>query len=144
MDISNSNELSKPSILHVSAGLRSSVFLSESRQIFWCGTAGDIKEQKTPVEFDYKFKLPELFAYDNHQIVKIAHSWCNSMSVLYAMIAETATFKVKMNNPTKLKFILNSLSNKWTSKDINPPSIEHVDSHIALKHILKHSIKSKK
>jgi hypothetical protein len=47
----------KQNFLHISAGLRSSTFLSEARSIYWCGAAGDILKQEKPVEFDYKIKV---------------------------------------------------------------------------------------
>ena len=50
------NEI-KQSFLQVSAGLRTSTFLSEDRKIFWCGTNGDITGQNVPLEFDYKEKV---------------------------------------------------------------------------------------
>ncbi len=130
----------KANFLQVSAGLRSTAFLTENRQIFTCGTAGEISKQHTPVELEYKNKVPELFSYDNHQIVKIHHTWSNSMSLLYAVIAETTPLKVKLKNPQKMKFILNTLSNKWVNKDIYPPSIDNIDTYIAAKHISKGAV----
>lgn len=132
-------------ILQVSCGFRSTVYLTETRQLFWCGTAGDIQQQDTPIEFQYEYKIPELFSYDNHHIIKINHSWSKSMSILYATVAETAALKVKINNPNKLKTILNNLTIKWVSNDskiiflclVYPPQIDHLDNYIAEKHTIK-------
>lgn len=133
-------------ILQVSCGFRSTVYLTETRQLFWSGTAGDIQQQDTPIEFEYQNKIPELFSYENHHIIKINHSWSKSMSILYATIAETAPLKVKINNPNKLKIILNHLTTKWISNDskvininclVYPPQIEHLDNYIAEKHTIK-------
>ena len=111
------------------------MLLTESRQIFHCGTSGDITNQKTPVIFDYINKVPEVFSYDNHQIVKIHHTWNNFMSVMYAVVAETGPLKTKLKNPTKMKSILNALTNKWVSKGIYAPVIEHVSTYVSSKHL---------
>lgn len=110
----------KTNMLQVSCGFRSTVFLTETRQLFWCGTCGDIQQQLEPIEFLYNMKVPELFSYDNHQIVKINHTWSKTMSILYATVAETGPLKYKLNNPPKLTKILNSLTNKWTNNDLFP------------------------
>ena len=110
------NEI-KQNFLQVSAGLRTSTFLSEDRKIFWCGTNGDITGQNVPLEFDYKEKIPEIFSYDNHQIIKLQHTWCNSKSVFYAIVTDASLLKSKMKNPQKMKSILNSLSSEWVGKE---------------------------
>lgn len=127
----------KTNMLQVSCGFRSTVFLTETRQLFWCGTCGDIQQQLEPIEFLYNMKVPELFSYDNHQIVKINHTWSKTMSILYATVAETGPLKYKLNNPPKLTKILNSLTNKWTNNDLFPPRGEEFDNYIAEKHINK-------
>jgi len=127
----------KNNILQVSCGFRCTVFLTETRQIFWCGTCGDIQQQDTPIEFYYQNKIPELFSFDNHQIVKINHTFSKCMSILYATVAETAPLKLKLNNPNKVNMMLNNLSNTWTMKDIYVPSNESIDNFISEKHINK-------
>ena len=123
--------------LQVSCGFRSTVFLTETRQLYWCGTCGDIQQQTEPIEFLYNIKIPELFTYDNHAIVKINHTWSKTMSILYATVAEIGPLKHKLNNPNKLNKILNSLTNKWTDKDLYPPRGDDLDNYIAEKHIIK-------
>jgi len=127
----------KFNFLQVSCGFRSTVFLTETRQLYWCGTCGDIQQQLEPIEFLYNIKIPELFSYDNHVIVKINHTWSKTMSILYATVAEVGPLRHKLNNPNKLTKILNSLTNKWTYKDLFPPRGEDVDNYIAEKHISK-------
>ena len=127
----------KFNFLQVSCGFRSTVFLTETRQLYWCGTCGDIQQQLEPIEFLYNIKIPELFSYDNHVIVKINHTWCKTMSILYATVAEVGPLRHKLNNPNKLTKILNSLTNKWTYKDLYPPRGDEFDNYIAEKHIIK-------
>jgi len=127
----------KSNFLQVSCGFRSTVFLTETRQIYWCGTCGDIQQQLEPIEFLYNIKIPELFTYDNHVIVKINHTWSKTMSILYATVAEVGPLRHKLNNPNKLTKILNSLTNKWTYKDLFPPRGEDLVNYIAEKHIIK-------
>ena len=127
----------KSNFLQVSCGFRSTVFLTETRQLYWCGTCGDIQQQLEPIEFLYNIKIPELFTYDNHVIVKINHTWSKTMSILYATVAEIGPLKHKLNNPNKINKILNSLTNKWTYKDLFPPRGEDLDNYIAEKHIIK-------
>ena len=127
----------KFNFLQVSCGFRCSVFLTETRKLYWCGTCGDIQQQLEPIEFMYAIKIPELFNYDNHVIVKINHSWSRTMSILYATVAEIGPLKHKLNNPNKLNKILNNLTNKWTFKDLYPPRGEDLDNYIAGTHIYK-------
>ena len=121
--------------LQVSCGFRSTVFLTETRKLFWCGTCGDIQQQLEPIEFMYNLKIPELFSYDNHIILKINHTYSRTMSILYATVAEIGPLKRKLNNPVKLNKILNGLTNKWNTKDVYPPIGEDLDKYFALKHI---------
>ena len=123
--------------LQVSCGFRSTVFLTETRQLFWCGTCGDIQQQLEPIEFLYNIKIPELFTYDNHVIVKINHTWSKTMSILYATVAEVGPLRHKLNNPNKINKLLINLTNKWTYKDLFPPRGEDLDNFIAEKHIIK-------
>ena len=111
----------KSNFLQVSCGFRSTVFLTETRQLYWCGTCGDIQQQLEPIEFLYNIKIPELFSYDNHVIVKINHTWSKTMSILYATVAEVGPLKHKLNNPNKIDKMLNSLTNRWIYKDLFPP-----------------------
>ena len=127
----------KSNFLQVSCGFRSTVFLTETRQLYWCGTCGDIQQQLEPIEFLYNIKIPELFSYDNHVIVKINHTWSKTMSILYATVAEVGPLKHKLNNPNKIDKMLNSLTNRWISKDLFPPRGDDLDNYIAEKHIIK-------
>lgn len=127
----------KANFLQVSCGFRSTVFLTETRQLFWCGTNGDIQQQTVPIEFLYNLKVPELFTYENYVIVKINHSWSKTMSILYATVAETGPLKYKLNNPKKLDQILLNLTLKWTSKDLYSPRSEGLDNYIAEKHLIE-------
>ena len=128
--------------LQVSCGFRATVFLTESRQLYWCGTCGDIQQQLEPIEFLYNLKIPEIFSYFNHVIVKINHTWSKTMSILYATVAEIGPLKHKLNNPNKLNKILNNLTNRWTYKDLFPPRGEDLDNYIAEKHINKNMKKT--
>ena len=123
--------------LQVSCGFRATAFLTETRKLYWCGTCGDIQQQLEPIEFMYSIKIPELFYFDNHVIVKINHTWSKTMSILYATVAEIGPLKRKLNNPNKLNKILNNLTNKWIYKDIYPPRGEDLDKYIAGKHLIK-------
>ena len=134
----------KYNFLQVSCGFRCTVLLSEARKLFWCGTCGDIKQQLEPIEFLYNAKIPELFSYDNHVIIKINHTWSKTMSILYATVAEIGPLKRKLNNPNKLNKILNNLTNKWNEKDLYPPRGEDLDNYIAEKHLIKENKITKK
>ena len=111
--------------------------MTETRRLFWCGTCGDIRKQTVPIEFNYENKVPELFAYNNHEIMKISHTWSKTLSILYVTVAETGPLRYKLNNPNKLNFILNSISSKWMNKNLYPPVIEQMENYVAEKHILR-------
>ena len=59
------------------------------------------------------------------------------MSILYATVAEVGPLKHKLNNPNKIDKMLNSLTNRWISKDLFPPRGDDLDNYIAEKHIIK-------
>ena len=88
------------------------MFLTETRQIFWCGTNGDIKQQNKIKEFFYVLKIPDLFKNEFHEIIKLNHSFCRTSSILYATVAEVGPLKKKLNNPNKLNTLLNNLTLK--------------------------------
>ena len=127
----------KNNILQVSCGFRSTVFLTETRQIFWCGTNGDIKQQNKIKEFFYVLKIPDLFKNEFHEIIKLNHSFCRTSSILYATVAEVGPLKKKLNNPNKLNTMLNNLTLKWNDKDIFPPKLREIENYISEKHINK-------
>ena len=64
------------------------------------------------------------------------------MSILYATVAETAPLKLKLKNNIKMNYLLNNLTSKWTTKDLYPPQIEHMEKFIADKHCLKQPLSS--
>ena len=112
-------------IIQVSAGFRSTFFLSENRKVFACGCNGTISMEKKPVLFDIVDKVPEMSLEQNYSVVRINNTWCKSFSIFYATVADTTTMKV---SPVKISNILNNLASKWINDNINPPFIESIEN----------------
>ena len=112
-------------ILQVSAGFRSTFFLSENRKVYACGCNGTISMEKKPILFDIVDKVPEMSLEQNYSIVRINNTWCKSFSIFYATVADTTTMKV---SPVRINNILNNLASKWINDNINPPYIETIEN----------------
>ena len=112
-------------IIQVSAGFRSTFFLSENRKVFASGCNGTISMEKKPILFDIVDKVPEMSLEQNYSIVRINNAWCKSFSIFYATVADTTTMKV---SPVKINNILNNLASKWNNDNINPPYIESIEN----------------
>ena len=62
----------KIKICQISAGFRSSFFLTETRQLFCCGTLFDFAKKKSPVKFNLKSKVFNFF-----KVYKVCNCfWC--------------------------------------------------------------------
>ena len=112
-------------IIQVSAGFRSTFFLTENRKVFACGCNGTISMEKKPILFDIVDKVPEMSLEQNYSIVRINNTWCKSFSIFYATVADTTTMKC---SPVKINNILNNLASKWNNDNINPPYIETIEN----------------
>ena len=113
-------------IIQVSAGFRSTFFLSENRKVYACGCNGTISMEKRPILFDIVDKVPEMSLEQNYSVVRINNTWCKSFSIFYATVADTTTMKV---SPVKINNILNNLATKWNNENINPPYIESIENY---------------
>ena len=113
-------------IIQVSAGFRSTFFLSENRKVYACGCNGTISMEKRPILFDIVDKVPEMSLEQNYSVVRINNTWCKSFSIFYATVADTTTMKV---SPVKINNILNNLASKWNNENINPPYIESIENY---------------
>ena len=113
-------------IIQVSAGFRSTFFLSENRKVYACGCNGTISMEKTPILFDIVDKVPEMSLEQNYSVVRINNAWCKSFSIFYATIADTTTMKF---SPVRINNILNNLASKWVNDNINPPYIETIENY---------------
>ena len=113
-------------IIQVSAGFRSTFFLSENRKVYACGCNGTISMEKTPILFDIVDKVPEMSLEQNYSVVRINNAWCKSFSIFYATIADTTTMKF---SPVRINNILNNLASKWVNDNINPPYIDTIENY---------------
>ena len=113
-------------IIQVSAGFRSTFFLSENRKVYACGCNGTISMEKTPILFDIVDKVPEMSLEQNYSVVRINNTWCKTFSIFYATVADTTTMKL---SPVRINNILNNLASKWVNDNINPPYIDTIENY---------------
>ncbi len=122
----------KIKIIQVAAGFRSSFFLTDSRQINYCGTNGDINKVNTPVKMELGLKVKIKFLFHTFKnievadenlfsVVRILTTWNKSFSIFYCTFADIRMIQEKIKNKQKIFSILNTLATKWESDtgDIN-------------------------
>ena len=125
----------KNKAFQIAAGYEHSVVLLESRDILWFGRNGTLVEPELkPVKLDLSVKLPEIFpTFDPNAVInknidflvtKINCSWNKSLSLTDVIIADVRNLDgvtSQVANST-----IKTLSQNWTSKEIEPPYIESI------------------
>lgn len=68
-------------------------------------------------EFDYLNEFKDMFSNENYEIFKIHYTWNTQVSLLYAVISQTALLKNKLNSLNKYNNIKSNITKNWNTKD---------------------------
>ena len=101
-------------IYQVSAGFRSSYFLTENGKIYMCGYNGSIRKQFFPIECIISVKHPEIKKESNY-ICRINNSWNKSFSVFYVTFINIGLLENE-SNIQKIKNLSKLISLKWLNQ----------------------------
>ena len=118
IDIKNENG-NKEKIIQVSAGFRSSFFLTNNREIYYCGILNDKNYSFFPKKFDLNIKNCEIGNEKEFGIVRILCTFNRKFSIFYASVADVRSLNGKFNGQKKINEILNSLAEKWIDEKSN-------------------------
>ena len=111
-------------IIQVTAGFRSTFFMTYNRCIYYCGKINDKKQYvKIPEKFNLIEKNEEISNENEFAIVKIWCSYSLYKSIFYASIADIRNISTKFKSKQKIKEILSILSESWLNDKKNPPFI---------------------
>ena len=118
IDIKNENG-NKEKIIQVSAGFRSSFFLSNNREIYYSGILNEKNYSFFPKKFDLNIKNCEIGNEKEFGIVRILCTFNRKFSIFYASVADVRSLNGKFNNQKRIEDILNSLAEKWIDEKSN-------------------------
>ena len=118
IDIKNEKG-NKEKIIQISAGFRSSFFLTNNREIYYCGILNEKNYSFLPKKFDLNIKNSEIGNEKEFGIVRILCTFNRKFSIFYASVADVRSLNGKFNNHKRVDEILNSLAEKWIDEKSN-------------------------
>ena len=139
----------KNKAVQIAAGYEHSVVLLENRDILWFGRNGTLIEPELkPVKLDLSVKLPEIFPpFDSNSVInksidflvaKINWAWNKSISLTDIVIADVRNLEGVSSHVTSST--IKSLSQNWSSKDIEPPYVESIAKYFSVDTMRKQTI----
>ena len=114
MNIVNSTNV-KERIIQVAAGFRTSFFMTEKRDIYYCGVLSEGNKNWKLTKFNIKEKSIEVGNETEFAPVRILTTFNRNMSIFYVSMADVRSLSHKFNNRQKVNEVLNSLAEKWTN-----------------------------
>ena len=125
------NEINfKEKIIQINCGFKNSVFLSEKREIFYCGFLDEKNFSKEISKFDL-IKNKEIDNKKNFIVVRILNSYCKNMNIFYVTLADVRGIYKEINNKVKIDKILDYLIKNWNDKNIIPPFFENIANYFS-------------
>lgn len=100
--------------INVSAGLNDTAIFSENKKLYLSGGKSKINDFTM---LDYQARISSIFNNDTFEIFKVNHAWSTQISILYAVVSETAQLKAKLVSNQKFNNIKNSITRSWNTKD---------------------------
>ena len=127
INIENKNE--KIKIIQVSAGFRSSFFLTNKGIIYYTGILNNEEKISTPKIY-YINKKNEILSNEKKFLpVKIWNSFARNKSIFYVTFADVRSLENKFINKERIKDIAFTLAEKWVNDTITPPFIPHISKY---------------
>ena len=116
-------------IIQIQAGFRSSIFLTENRNIYYTGILDKDNKSNFPIKFNVKIKSPEICVENKFHIVRILTSWSKNASIFYVTVADIRRFNTK--NIHKLNKVIDVLSKNWKDENAKCPRINTISNYFS-------------
>ena len=116
-------------IVQISAGFRSSFFLSNKGDIYYTGVLNNEKKTMTPRLFDLNEKNEEISDEREFLPVKIWTTYSRNKTIFYGSFADIRYLNSRFYNIERIKSIIFSLAEKWTNDEITAPFIPHISKY---------------
>ena len=116
-------------IIQIQAGFRSSIFLTENRNIYYTGILDKDNISNFPTKFNVKIKSPEICVENKFHIVRILTSWSKNASIFYVTVADIRRFNTK--NIHKLNKVIEVLSKNWKDENVKCPRINTISNYFS-------------
>jgi len=126
ININIENYILNDKIIQINCGFRSTVFLTENRNIYFSGILDKENYSKFPKKFIIKNKCSEI--YNEYQFcpVRILMSWNKNTSIFYVTFADIRLVYNQLKNIHKVWKIIEQLSKNWNDESILCPYIESI------------------
>ncbi len=116
-------------IVQIQAGFRSTIFFTESRNIFYTGILDKDNISKYPTKFKVKVKSPEICPENKFFIVRILNSWSKNASIFYVTVADTREYKSE--NINKINKVIDILIKNWKDENATCPKIDTISNYFS-------------
>ena len=116
-------------IIQVSAGFRSSFFLSNKGIIYYTGILNE--KEKSFVPKIYHFNENNENISDDKKFIplKIWSTYARNKSIFYATFADVRRLENKIINKERIKDIVLTLAEKWINEEITAPFIPPISKY---------------
>ena len=126
ININIENYILNDKIIQINCGFRSTVFLTENRNIYFCGILDKENFSKIPKKFIIKNKCVEISNEYQFCPVRILMSWNKNASIFYVTFADIRLVYNQIKNIHKVWKIVEQLSKNWNDESILCPYIESI------------------
>ena len=116
-------------VVQIQAGFRSSIFLTENRNIYYTGVLDKDNMSIFPTKFNVKVKSPEICAENKFHIVRIMTSWSKNASIFYATVADIRRFNSE--KISKLNKVIDFLAKNWKDENVKCPKISTIANYFS-------------
>ena len=116
-------------VIQIQAGFRSSIFLTENRNIYYTGILDKDNSSKFPTKFNVKIKSPEICPENKLHIVRILTSWSKNASIFYVTVADIRKFNTQ--NINKLNKVIDVLAKNWKDENVKCPRISTISNYFS-------------
>ena len=116
-------------IIQIQAGFRSSIFLTENRNIYYTGVLDKDNMSTIPTKFNVKTKSPEICVENKFHIVRILTSWSKNASIFYVTVADIRRFNSQ--NINKLNKVIDVLAKNWRDEYVKCPKIKTIANYFS-------------
>ena len=116
-------------IIQIQAGFRSSIFLTENRNIYYTGILDKDNKSNFLTKFNVKIKSPEICVENKFHIVRILEKKKKNASIFYVTVADIRRFNSKNSN--KLNKVVEVLSKNWRDENVKCPRINTIANYFS-------------